>query len=160
MPRFGAEAIPNSLKEMMWRQELNNLMFNPLPAEQHGGAADQTMQALRRMEAERDRYSATTDPVNPNSRFDDSKTAGQQSRDRRALEEGFLYSKPDMTNPYHQNNQPAWRDVEMGGGNTAMDRLYNEMPPNLPRYPGMVVPTPDLSPEMGQLMDFYTNEGI
>jgi hypothetical protein len=169
MPRFGAEGIPNALKELMWRQELDNLMFNELPLTEHGGIEDRLNRSMgrRRNEYARRQYGSpgAVDEIRPGARFDDSKTEAQKSRDSRAMQESYLYSKPDALNPLHYNNPPSSIDMEAMIGNSPpgtrpMNRAYNEMPPNIQRYPGMVMPPPDESMQMDQLMQFYTDEGV
>ena len=168
MPRFNAEQIPNALKEQMLRRLLDKELLDKRPMVGWDVNTDEFSQEFSPRPQGEMQYGSINEPV-VNQRmqqgrgFDDTKSAQQANRDRRMREEAYLYSKTPMTNPLHYNNPPAFRH-EFGAATpagTPLQRLYQDvMPQQLPRYPMMVMPPTDDSPEMEQLQSFYSGEDI
>jgi len=165
MPRFGAEQVPNALQEQIYREMMQQALFNKEPMDPYGQEFSEFNTARPGDEFA---YGSINEPV-VNQRmqapgdFNDTKTAQQANRDRRMREEAYLYSKIPTVNPLHQNNPPAFRhefgDASPAG--TPLQRMYQDvMPQQLPRYPMQVMPTPFDSPEMEQLQSFYSGEDI
>lgn len=169
MPRFNAEQIPNALKEQMWREQLGQMMFDKRPVV----GWDENVEEFN------SDYPSDYVPPGPNEfvgqdmgpyqmlrpqqRMNDTKTQQQVDKENRARAEAYAYSRTPMYSPLHQNNPERPSDNEIGDlpPNTGpMNRLYERMPPDIPRYPGMAMPAPDESQQMQQLMQFYTNEDI
>jgi hypothetical protein len=161
----------------MWRQELNRQMFDPKlqgPPNEFGalppsggfeyGPVPEPSPNLSQMFGRQN--PPPYDPVYRMEKFDDTKTMDQGARDsRRNFEEGNAaqlhvwrpeqYNDPGSADPFRGFPMPR------GFGRNPMEELYNQMPqPGVPKYPGMVMPAPDQSPEMSQLMEFYSSEDI
>jgi hypothetical protein len=165
MPRFGAENIPNALKEQFLREIYREGMFNNDPMNRYPQEFEQD-NYIRGPEMQ---YGSINEPVR-NERiqggvYDDTKSDAQGRKDSRRRAEGYAYSKTPELVPLHRNQSPIQDEqseiIPPMTRNSLRD-AYNQLPqgnPNI-QYPGTVMPDPFSSPQMDQLMQFYTNEDI